>query len=256
LEHEELQMGWIKLAGKTLEYAGKIAQAEGFEEWATNQGKGLIEQLALKRGFTVLGAERAVRHDLWKELQIAAASDALKAAIQAEVAAFPKLLTTLAWRVDGWPASEDYKYVYAVPRLLVNEAAVVQVRRSLENSDELSRLTGAGALREYFFNQLVLELDRALTTKKFSPSDPFALGDSWLIIGIDPTFRWVSQEPYGHYYLFEHTGGAIGRQERPEVEKKVAQLAAKLGRMSAPEKEKIITTLRGKMAPIIQDKSQ
>ena len=43
-------MGWIKLSGKALVYVGKLAQMEGFEEWAADTGKSVVEGLAEKSG--------------------------------------------------------------------------------------------------------------------------------------------------------------------------------------------------------------
>ena len=39
-------MGWIKIRAKTLEFVGKLGEAEGFEEWFENQKQSLMERMA------------------------------------------------------------------------------------------------------------------------------------------------------------------------------------------------------------------
>ena len=42
-------MGWIKWTGKTLEFVGKLAQAESFERWADSQGEKIVQRVGLGR---------------------------------------------------------------------------------------------------------------------------------------------------------------------------------------------------------------
>jgi len=237
-------MGWIKFAGKTLEYAGKLAQAEGFEEWAGAQGRSLVEKLALQQGFHLLGKKRAAKNRLWEELQLAAGSDATSAAIQAEAEEYPKLLGRLAGEVSDWPSSNGYHGVIAVPRAILNEVAFQEIRQRLGKADELTRLSGGEILLQYFFGRLVRELDSALAKQNFSPRNPLAIYRDWLIIGIDRDCTWPQVDFTGHYYLCDPRNGKIERAERDKFEKTLVQLTVKLGRLSAAEKTDVIGRLR------------
>jgi hypothetical protein len=232
-------MGWIKVAGKALEYAGKLAQAEGFEEWANQQGKTLIKKVALQQGYKILGKQRAKRQ-LWEELQLIAASDALKAAIQAEADDYQRLVGWIAEKGSNLPRSRGYRPVVTVPRFLVNVFALDNTRKRLGQSDELGRLKGE-ALKDYFFRQLVRELDKAMTSARPSPRDPFPSHGNWFVVGYDGRFRWRANTESGHYFLYEPYGEKMSRSDRHEIEDKMKDLAVSLGRMSAEEKEAILS---------------
>ncbi len=42
-------MSWITIAGKTLEFSGKIIQSASFEAWAESKGQEIIEKTAQQR---------------------------------------------------------------------------------------------------------------------------------------------------------------------------------------------------------------
>lgn len=228
--------------GKTLEYVGKLAQAEGFEEWAKTQGEALIERIAREKGFGLFGKKGAVKRELWKELQLVAASDALRHAIDAEAKDYPRFLARIADKAEGLPKSEGYRPVIAVPRITLNEIALHIVTDHLQNSDELNRLKGGDILKRYFFNQLIRELDKALIGVPLSPKNPFPSEGNWLIVGVDRNFHWLSRDWSGHYYLYEFSV-SYEKSDRREVEEELRTLAVLLGRMSMGEKEELLQNI-------------
>jgi hypothetical protein len=231
-------MGWIKIVGKTLEYVGKLAQAEGFEEWAETQGIALIEKIASEKGFSLLGKKRAAKKELWEELKEAVTSNALRDEINDEAKVYQLCLARIANEVKSLPKSNGSNPVIAVPRVILNDAALMMVSHRLRNSDELNKLKGGDKQKEYFFNQLIRELDKALISARPSPKKPFPSEGDWLIVGFDRNFNWLSKDWLGHYYLYKPF--QRGKLDHKKVEKVLRGLSAFLGRMSADEKNKIL----------------
>ncbi|MFQ6086245.1 MAG: hypothetical protein ACE5OY_08320 [Candidatus Bathyarchaeia archaeon] len=142
-------MGWIKVEKKTLKYADRVEKPEGFDEWSERELKDLIESIAREKGFALLGRRRA-KNELWKDLEKAITSNALRAAIQAEAEDYPRLLARIADKAKGLPSSEDFRPPIAVPRFILNRMALDTVTDRLGKSDELNRLKGGAVLKEYF----------------------------------------------------------------------------------------------------------
>src|SRR5438067_6741841 len=119
-------MSAIKWVGKGLVYAGRLAQADGFEEWATSQGKAVIEKLVIDKGLWFLPTTRA-RKEILSELRLAESSDALRAAVQAEVDGFPTILGRIAQNRYSLPwKTVGSRRLVCVPRFIhVNEAKLV-----------------------------------------------------------------------------------------------------------------------------------
>ena len=232
-------MGWVKVAGKALEYSGKVAQPEDFKEWASQQGQALLEKITQEQGLKVFAETRA-RKILWQELQAAASSDALRAAFQDEVEEYQRIPGRIAADKGSLlPKSGGYRSLFAVPRYLINRSALENIRARLDKSDELARLSGE-PLKEYLFLQLVREMDRALVSTQPSSKDPFPSNGNWLMVGFDENFRWGQNPDLGHYLLYEPAEGRLARSDRRDVDEKVSNLESTLGRLSAEEKEAFI----------------
>jgi len=232
-------MAWIKVAGKTLEYAGKITQAEDFEEWTMQQGKALVENVALEQGFKVFGTNRA-KKKVWEELQKSATSDALSAAFQDEVKDYQKIPGRLASTASYLPRSGGYPSVVVVPRFMINSGALNNIRAHLGIADELARLKDV-SMKEYLFSQLVREMDKSLTSIHPTLKDPFPSEGNWLLVGFDEYYRWKPDAELGHYLLCETTEGKISRSDQKDVDDKITSLESSLGKLSSEDKEKFIS---------------
>ena len=54
-------MSWITIAGKSLEFSGKIMQSASFERWAEIKGQEIIEKTAQQGAIAWFGKRRAAR---------------------------------------------------------------------------------------------------------------------------------------------------------------------------------------------------
>ncbi len=62
-------MGWITRRKGTLTYSGRLSRPQSFETWAETDGQSVVTTLASERWFSLLGKRRAVKKEIWKELQ-------------------------------------------------------------------------------------------------------------------------------------------------------------------------------------------
>lgn len=230
-------MGWIKIVGNGLVYTGKLAQAEGFEEWLSQQGKAIIENLAEKHAFTFFGKYR-VGKILWNELSTAARSSTLSATLKREATTYQQVPGELAEIVEP----NEFTAVcrpFVIPRFLVNKMALRGITERLSSSQELARLQGGEALQSYFFKQFVMQLDTAFTKMPFSIKKPVPTSENWVIIDYDDNYDWKDIEWKGHYYIVQTQGQEIGKPTATSLELLLADLKVKLGRLSPNEVQDI-----------------
>lgn len=228
-------MGLIKVVGKTLEYTGKLTQAEGFEEWAMGAGKGAIESLASKYGFKILGKMRAAKKEIFKELQLAGKSSTLTASITKVTNRYVEWMEDLSNNYSPLTEGHFPNQITALPCFYLDDAALVAVRTYLSNSAELARLKGGIELREYFFEELVKELRLNVPPINPSVKKPIKVSDTIDLIGIDLEYPWRDGKVTGHYYLCNKRKGT--NNDRNKTEKNLSKPSAKLGSWSTQDKQ-------------------
>jgi hypothetical protein len=192
-------MGWIKWMGKTLEFVGKLAQADSFERWEESQGEKIVTEIGLSSGARFF-KDRKAKGIIWNELEsLAKSSPELKAAVEDFVTHYPDMLDNLASKYTQLPHKDLDLCV--VPRFLVNRDAMIEVRKRLGKSEQLANLKGGASFREYFFGELVEQLDEAYTKQagKAAPDRPLDLGDKW-VVGFNPRYEWKGGAV--HYFVY------------------------------------------------------
>lgn len=233
-------MGWIKVSGMTLEYVGKLVQARGFEEWAEEQGRSLIDGLAAKQAFSIFGRKRKAKIQAWRSLQNAAESETLSAAIKREVVNYTEIIKIIANKFEPNEFNSSGK-TYIIPRFLVNGIFLRMIVSNLKDSHELNQLEGSKLLKDYFFNQLVKEADEAFLNTKPSPKNSLSVGNGWKIVGFDGNYDWHYKKWSGHYSIFQSRGHNISRRIRKEITNQINELKIMLGRLSLEERQEIST---------------
>jgi hypothetical protein len=240
-------MGWIRWTGKTLEFVGKLAQADSFERWAESQGEKIISDLALKSGGIVfgLGKESKAKGILWSDLEtIAEKSPSLNAAIQDVVGQYPSILSTLRSNYSLLP--HESVYLIVVPRHLVNRLALADVTKNLDGSQELAQLKGGPVFRQYFLEELVNQIDHVFTHQagKTSPDKPLEIGDDDWLVGFDENYQWEGTA--GHYFVYSsysHTRQSADKKAKKEGRMEAGELLEKcqvwLGKLSPAERQKL-----------------
>lgn len=230
-------MGTLKIAGKALEYTGRLFQMGEFEDWVLAEGKSLLENLAEKSGRKIF-AQARTKSELARSLKTAAQSRPLSLAINAEVKRAQDLLGTVASRIESNEYTAEGR-TYLVPRFWYNIEADRHLRQTLANSAELRNLTGGDALREVFFRQLLADLDAAMTGFGALPKRRLVTANDWLVVGYYPDSDWSHSRWKGHYYLFQTAGHEVKRKHENLISEQIDELDRRLGLISSDEKEKI-----------------
>jgi hypothetical protein len=241
-------MGWIKWTGKALEFTGKLAQMDSFEKWAESQGAEIIKAVGNEAGGYLFGVGKGkkARNFVWNELaSLAQNSPELSAAINDFVSYYPQILGKLASQSTKLPHDPTDWDLYVVPRFLVNRDALVEVRKRLEKSEELAKLKGGPIFREYFYEELVGQLDAAYTkeAEEASPDRPLEFDSRW-IVSFSGNYEW--QGGPGHYYVYSsslRTAKDAKKEMKKEGKREAAERLTKcqkwLGTLSANDRQQL-----------------
>ena len=192
-------MGWIKIRAKTLEFVGKLGEAEGFEEWFENQRQSLMERMALDISGKLF-KERSAKKLIWDDLTSQFQNN-------------PMFTTTIGGAVNGYfrrvynVAKSEYvnlpsmNEITVLPRCVVNSWERIFWQSEFGKSSELAKLKGGPLVRSYFFDEMARQLDTAFSelASKSSPDKPLSAEDYW-IIGFNRSYQWLDSN--GHYYVF------------------------------------------------------
>jgi hypothetical protein len=235
-------MGWFHVSEDRLRYRGQLLR-DPFAAWVkTSEGADAVNARATRDGLRVFAHART-RRRIWKELAAAATSEPLRSAIQEETEHFSTALV-------------DASYAPALPRLTVARHRLVIVPRTLIAGRirgalrrRLNRLepfaTFDTGVREFFCEQLLVEIDAAVGECRPSARRPVLTRDVWGCIGRDDGYQWV--DPIfagpgwgGHLLMFEFPRQSLSRTVRNDLEQAVRELQNSLSNISRLQREGII----------------
>ena len=175
-------MAWFKVAKGRLVYRGRITR-DAFTLWtATTEGAEAIERTASGIRFTLVGRHRTARRRLWRALEAAAREDAVATAIRAEAEHYMAVLASLSY--SALPrAHVALRRVVLVPRAMIAGRARSELYARLGAAPSLGHL--ADAVRVFFLDQLLTEMDAAIQQASPSPRHPVHAPDEWTCIGVE-----------------------------------------------------------------------
>jgi hypothetical protein len=245
-------MGWIRWTGKALEAAGKLAQAESFEQWAQDKGKAIVEKVALqKTGSIFKSAESKAKADIWNDLaQQFKSNDMFASAMQDAITNYPARFSESVDTISSKLPRPSVLHMLVVPPFVLREAEHRFWQEKFDNSQELANLKGGSDVRAYFFDEMVTQLETAFTAAahKAKPTDPIQIPNRRWIIGFDRDYAWSDSN--GHYYVFSYfdqTAAEAKGKPRKEAERIAAEELEKckqwLFALSPEERRKLATNL-------------
>jgi hypothetical protein len=211
-----------------------VSREKSFSQWAQGPGQDIVQAVAAEVPFSVLGRARRARQLLWRELQAAATSDTLAAALDAEAGRYARLPGELANTMEPDKFVADWR-PFVVPRFLVNAVALHSLQAQLAQSHVLGPLRGGPSLRSCFLGEFVRQMDAVFTKMPFNLKSPLPTANEWAVIGFDAHFDWGAPPWPGHYYLVQTKAVEISRSRAETVAAALAALKARLGRMPAAE---------------------
>ena len=239
-------MSWFRVSKGRLDYRG--ITKDPFTAWTTTQeAAATIDAAASEIRFALFGRQRAARRQVWRALESAAGSGEAVEALRREVSHYLRLLATLSC-------------VPALPRVQVNLHRLVGVPRTMIAGRGYSTLCArlskvrafAGleeALRAFFFEQLLREMDYAMHGAGPSPRRPVPAHEEWVCVGADLDLLWV--DPMwsgpgwgGHLFMFEYPRTGLARKDLKALEGAVAAMSRDLAAMSRVQRDGFLRDAR------------
>jgi hypothetical protein len=237
------RMNWFRVSHGRLEYRGRITR-EPFRRWASSQeGAEAIARVATGLGFRLFGRARAARRQMWRALHAASCTREVTAAIANEAPRYMQAAAHAAY-ADGLPrANIALHRLVLVPRAMIAGHARVGLFKRLNEVPEL--LTLDEAVRLFFFDQIVLEMDAALQKASPSPRDPVQAHDQWACVGVSQDVVWVDPvfsgpDGVGHVFVYEFPRPGITRKDRKTLEAAIHELSAGVTSLSKVQRHALV----------------
>jgi hypothetical protein len=240
-------MGWITRRKGTLTYSGRLSRPPSFDTWAETDGQAVVTALASERWFGLLGKRRAVKKEMWRELQHLAESGFLADEIRSLVAAYTARMADFALERSSLPrVSVDLRRVFVVPRAPYNAWTYNFLTSRLASRQEVSSLKGGPELAKYFCFELLNAADAALVESSPSVRRPLRAGTAWSIVGADSQLVWSvpfqgGPEWRGHYFVCEMAPESLTRARRKQLANGVKTLEAGVSELSRVRKIAILS---------------
>lgn len=235
-------MAWFRVASNRLHYRGRLTR-DPYDTWVrTSDGAAAIDARARQDRLYIFKRSRA-RRRIWRELALAARGDVLRAAMQAEADHFATVIVE-ASHAPGLPRRTIALHrLVIVPRTIVAARVRAGVRTRLFKSAALSAFDPL--VRDFFCEQLVIELDAAVAASRPSVFRPVLTNEAWGCVGRDTTCLWV--DPMfsgpgwgGHLLMFEFPREGLARKMRKEVDRAVHDLQSSLVNLSRIQRGAIV----------------
>jgi hypothetical protein len=228
-------MKWFRVAAGRLEYRGRITR-EPFSRWThTPEGIAAVTRVAEDVRFSLFGRRWAARRRLWRALNNATRTRSVKEAITAEAPRFMQVVARLAYS-DGLPRAVIALHrLVVVPRAMIASHARVALSKRLNELPALAELEDA--VRIFFFDQLVIEMDAALQQASASARKPVMGHDEWSCVGVSKELVWVDPmwagpDGTGHVFMYEFPRAGLSRRDRKTLENAIAAMSANVSSLT------------------------
>jgi len=243
------RVAWFTVKRGRLEYRGRITR-QPFTEWcATKEGTGAISREANGIRFSFVGRSRSARGRLWRALQAASRTEAFRAAIAAEPDHFAQAIADICY-ADALPRTHvALGRVVLAPRALAMGRARAGVFARLLSAPALADIDDA--VRTFLLDQLVLEMDAALSKASPVPRRPVLAKDGWVCVGVRLGTVWAEPlwaGPYGsgHLFMYEMPPRGLTRREHKALETAIDDIAGSVSTLSRTARDAMLraATLR------------
>lgn len=235
-------MGWFHVSEDRLRYRGQVMR-DPFAAWAkTPEGAAAVDARVTRDGLRLFALTRA-RQRIWKELAAAATSEPLRSAIQEETEYFSTVLVDASYAPALPRVTVARHRLVIVPRTLVAGRIRGALRRRLNHLEPFA--TFDAEVREFFCEQVLVEIDAAVGERRPSARRPVLTRDVWGCIGREDGYQWVDPvfagEGWGgHLLMFEFPRQGLSRNIRNDLEQAVRELQKSLSNISRRQREGIM----------------
>lgn len=236
-------MSWFKVHRGSLVYRGRITR-EPFTRWfATTRGLEAVAAVARATRFSLFGRSRSARRRLWRALDARSRTASFATAVGAEASRYMQVLAGVAY-ADSLPRTHiELRRLVLVPRAMITGRAQAGVIGRLRAAPELAGVDEA--VRLFFLEHLVIEMDAALQKSSPSPRQPVQAADGWACVGVSVGTVWVDRlwsgpDGTGHVFMYEYPPGGLSRKGRKLLEAAVAQMAASVSSLSRADRAALV----------------
>jgi hypothetical protein len=236
-------MSWFRVNRGRLEYRGRITRAPLTKWMATSDGAAAVARVASGIRFSLVGRSRSARRQIWRALEAASRAESLTAALGVEATRYMQVLAALSY-ADALPRAHIALHrLVLVPRAMIAGRAQASLFERLAQAPALAGLDAA--VRAFFLNQLLIEMDAALQTASPSPGHPIHAHDEWTCVGVtkgtvwvDPL--WTGPDGTGHVFMFELPRAGLPRTRRKALEAAIDQMGASATSLSRAERAALV----------------
>ena len=239
-------MNWFRVSRGSLEFRGRITR-DRFNRWTTTpEGIAAVARVAAPLRFSLFGRNRAARRKLWRDLDHATRRSSVVEAIAEEAPRYMQTVAKLAYS-DGLPRAHIALHrLVLVPRALIAGHARVALCKRLGDVPELAAIDEA--VRIFFFDQLVIEMDAALQKGALSVRNPVQAQDEWACVGVSKGLVWVDPlwagpDGTGHLFMYEFPRAGLSRKDRKALENAIAEMSTSVASMSNLQRNAMIRTV-------------
>lgn len=168
------------------------------------------------------------------------------AAIADEAPRYMQMVAKLAYS-DGLPRAHIALHrLVLVPRALIAGNARVALCKRLANLPELAAIDEA--VRIFFFDQLIIEMDAALQKGALSVRNPVQAQDEWACVGVSKGVVWVDPlwagpDGTGHLFMYEFPRAGFSRQDRKALESAIADMSTTVASLTDLQRNAMIRTV-------------
>jgi hypothetical protein len=236
-------VSWFKVHQGSLVYRGRITR-EPFTQWtATKRGQDVVAAAARATRFSLLGRTRSARRRLWRALETASRTASFNTAVSAEANRYMQVLAGVAY-ADSLPRTHiALRRLVLVPRAMITGRAQAAVFGRLSKAPELAGVDEA--VRAFFLEHLVIEMDAALKKSSPSPRHPVQAGVEWACVGVSLGMVWADRlwagpDGTGHVFMYEWPSGGLPRKDRKMLEAAIAQMSASVSSLSRDQRAAVV----------------
>jgi len=237
------RVNWFKVHKGTLVYGGRITR-EPFTRWtATKRGLEAVAAVARTIRFSIFGRSRSARRRLWRALEAASRTASFATVVGAEASRYMQVVAGVAY-ADSLPRTTiALRRLVLVPRAMITGRAQAGVFTRLGKAPEFAGVDEA--VRAFFFEQLVIEMDAALQKAAPSPKRPVQVTGEWACVGVSMGMVWVDRlwagpDGTGHVFMYEFPPAGLSRKDRKALEAAIAQMAASVSSLSRAERAALV----------------
>jgi hypothetical protein len=101
------------------------------------------------------------------------------------------------------------------------------------------------AVRIFFFDQLVIEMDGALQKASLSVRNPVQAQDEWACVGVSKGIVWVDPlwagpDGTGHLFMYEFPRAGLSRRDRKALENAIAEMSSNVASLTNLQRNAMI----------------